>query len=241
MAKCLPCFGPQKPPHQMVMLGLEGAGKTTILYKLKMPNWKDIAKDLKRSKDKAGKAGNESDKNGKEKSSQQELDPGYHYEELHSSNLGPYGIWDVPGHEAYIPLWPIFYRYIRVAAVLFVVDGHSDPPDPKKWIDARDALRRLLNEDELRDAAVICIINVGGDKNDKNAVQNEKNTRQEIPDIVHRIEDALGINEIKMQDSAGRFRNFYLDGATVQKDEKAWKDILEAIVKVMISMGCPPK
>jgi len=152
MLSCLPGFGGQrggKSPHQLVLLGLEGAGKTTLLYHLKIPNWKEICKDidiLNKRKDKA--------------------DPGYHYEELSTNPLGTYGVWDVPGNEVMISLWSTFYRYVQVAGLLFVVDGSEDTWNAlsRDKYDAmlhkvRRLVSHLLNEDELRGATFTLIIN----------------------------------------------------------------------------------
>merc|ERR1712217_924910 len=107
MLSCLP-FGGQSSTDQLVMLGLEGAGKTTLLYSLRLGPWKEITRVIEKMND-AGE------------------DPGYHYEEMASvSKLKKYGIWDVPGTAEMVGLWPMFYRYIKVCAILFVVDGSEE-------------------------------------------------------------------------------------------------------------------
>merc|ERR1719221_1097731 len=95
---------------QFLMLGLDAAGKTTLLYRIKIDGWKtaEIIKDmthLKRMMDGASCK-----------------DPAYHYEQLVSKHIGQYGVWEVPGDPTMMDLWPIFYRYLRIACILFVVD-----------------------------------------------------------------------------------------------------------------------
>merc|ERR1719401_2468812 len=101
-------------------------------------------------------------------------DPGYHYEELYHNSMGRYGIWDVPGNEAYVRMWPMFYRYVNITAVIFVVDVKPDyvttPEGENRIAKARRLMRFLLNEDELRVAAFVLILNTVS--KDEKAVQN---------------------------------------------------------------------
>merc|ERR1712151_1431453 len=85
-------------------------------------------------------------------------DPTYHYEEMKWKAL-KYGIWEIPGSDVMIRQWPMFYRYVRMSACLFVVDAHSD----KKFDEiekSRYWLQYLLNEDELRCAAFVLVLNI---------------------------------------------------------------------------------
>merc|ERR1712113_779878 len=92
----------------------------------------------------------------------QNKDPCYHYEEMTSKSLGQYGIWDIPGSEVMVRMWPMFYRYLRMTAVFFVVDAFSaSKEDLDKIAQARHQIEFLLNEDELRTAAFVLIINTG--------------------------------------------------------------------------------
>jgi hypothetical protein len=87
-----------------------------------------------------------------------DVDPCYHYEEFMSAkeNLS-YALWDLPGGPAWHKLWPTFYRFMTVAAVVFIVDGNEE--DPLKIEDGKAMFRQLLGEDELRDAAFCVIVN----------------------------------------------------------------------------------
>mmetsp|Transcript_27362 Transcript_27362/g.78839 ORF Transcript_27362/g.78839 Transcript_27362/m.78839 type:complete len:254 (-) Transcript_27362:104-865(-) len=138
----LKCLGGRRTPHQLVLLGLKGAGKTTLLYRLKIPTWQDITRDVKRA--------------------EKDSDWGtcYNYEEFSGTWLKTYGIWDVPGADAMIGMWPTFYRYICVTATIFVVDGSIQGAEDDEMLKkANRQLRYLLNEDELRSTAFILVIN----------------------------------------------------------------------------------
>merc|ERR1712176_877961 len=87
-------------------------------------------------------------------------DPAYHYEELNSAHF-KYGIWEIPGNEVFTRMWPMFYRYVRMSAVLFVVDAFSEhKEDVDRLTKARSWINFLLNEDEIRTAAFVLILNV---------------------------------------------------------------------------------
>ena len=120
---------------QFLLVGGEGEGKTTLLYKLKMGNsWKkeEIVRDFAKIKE----------------------DSGLHYEELYSG--GRYGIWDVSGKKTSRDFaWPLVYRYLAFDAVLFVVE--AEKVQDHEGFDAQQDLatsinwmRFLCQEEELR-------------------------------------------------------------------------------------------
>ncbi|CEM00003.1 unnamed protein product [Vitrella brassicaformis CCMP3155] len=123
--------------HQILILGLSGSGKTTLLYKLKIPGWaeQDIAQKIPTPT------------------------KGYHYEEFNKRGMR-FGMWDVPGADAMQALWPAFYRYIKVSAVIFVVSMVE--MNPKKIRQAGEHIRILVHEDELREAAFCVLMNTFG-------------------------------------------------------------------------------
>lgn len=151
---------------QFLMLGCEGAGKTTLLYRLKIDSWKDEGKDGKDE----GKISADMRKMREGALDNPDIDvrdPSYHYEEFISTGIGgigKYGIWDVPGSEPLCRMWPMFYRYLRMDALLYVVDCFSaDRESLDRIFKARRQLFRLLNENELRCAAVVLVLNVRSD------------------------------------------------------------------------------
>jgi signal recognition particle receptor subunit beta len=137
------CVAPP-PRRQILILGPASSGKTTLLYRLKIPSWKFVemadAPPFDPNADK-----------------RREEDPGYHYEEFTSRDGMEYGVWDLPGDLWWQRLWPTFYRFQAVSAVIFVVDGQDE--DPLNLQRAKASFRQLLAEDELRNAAFVVIVN----------------------------------------------------------------------------------
>eukprot|EP00928_Gymnodinium_smaydae_P067256 TRINITY_DN50199_c0_g1_i1.p1 TRINITY_DN50199_c0_g1~~TRINITY_DN50199_c0_g1_i1.p1 ORF type:complete len:229 (-),score=35.58 TRINITY_DN50199_c0_g1_i1:148-834(-) len=131
---------------QFLILGLDKAGKTTLLYRLKLgqSSWPDdeIQRDMidMRTPNADGEC----------------QDPGYHYEEL--SRPFSYGLWEVPGTDAMRHVWPTFYRSIKIHGIIFVVGVGSEETD-ERIDNARKQLHNLMNEDELRNACFCVIVN----------------------------------------------------------------------------------
>merc|ERR1719199_209991 len=84
-------------------------------------------------------------------------DHGYHYEVLQGRPL-ECGIWEVPGTPAMRSVWKSFYRNIRIHGVIFVVDK-SREDDDRYVAEARKEIHFLMNEDELRKAVFVVIMN----------------------------------------------------------------------------------
>lgn len=226
-----------KPNLQFAMFGLEGAGKTTLLYKLKIPQWKrdDIKRDLMYLK--------------KSETNNLGRDPSYHYEEMTAMSMR-YGIWEVPGNDVMMRMWPMFYRYVRISAVLFVVDAYSDHwSEVDKVTSNRYWMNLLLNEDELRTAAFILILNVGdGDKPGR----RENSTvldHNHFASGAHRdpalctpneqaIYEMLGVPEImKMEAHYERFFTFSCNCTLFSRNEAQWEKILTNIKTVYRTKG----
>jgi GTPase SAR1 family protein len=205
------CFGSQEAPCQFVMLGPEGSGKTTLLYSLKIPQWNTISEDLHSLRD----------------VNSRNWDPGYHYEELTSNTIKQYGIWDVPGTDFMISMWPTFYRYVRVTAVLFVVDEESSQ-DEIKVATTKRHMHFLLNEDELRIAAFILIINT-----------RDEDSTQDSSAASKTMEELLGVEEVRSQPwNKLRFRSHSMNvKVTDGVNNKVWKEIIEDIHKISIKVG----
>lgn len=147
-----------------LILGMEGAGKTTLLYRLKFGrSWKTMRRDLL---------------DMKEGSQYEEPSVMYHYEDL--SMMKSSGVWDIPGSEAMQHMWRMIYHAITIHGIFFVVDASDaldtgrtgpaakeDPEDDKKDKEARGKrismarkqIQRLLNEEELRRAPLVVILN----------------------------------------------------------------------------------
>eukprot|EP00746_Dinoflagellata_sp_MGD_P140357 gnl/MRDRNA2_/MRDRNA2_73616_c0_seq1.p1 gnl/MRDRNA2_/MRDRNA2_73616_c0~~gnl/MRDRNA2_/MRDRNA2_73616_c0_seq1.p1 ORF type:complete len:237 (-),score=66.56 gnl/MRDRNA2_/MRDRNA2_73616_c0_seq1:365-1075(-) len=231
LAKCL--AGEKK--EQFLLLGLDGAGKTTLFWRLRIKDWKrdDLLKDIDSMKQPKGAKG----------------DPGYHYEEFTKSGILKYGMWDVPGGKEYRLLWPTFYRYIRMSAVIFVIDA-LEAQDTEEHVERMDEIKvlihNLLAEDELRNAAFIVIINDKKYKDFQIRQFMRDGEESKIPPPDYRgydlekgsISKMLGLDAIEEQEhNKRRFSRFMMDIADVDgESSKAWKDVLEEIKKVIISV-----
>ena len=109
--------------RRLLMLGLDAAGKTSILYKLKLDGAARAIPTV-----------------------------GFNVETLRHENL-ELTVWDVGGQDKIRALWRHYFA--GTDALLFVVDC----ADRARASLARDELHRLLNEDELRDAALVIYAN----------------------------------------------------------------------------------
>ncbi|MCO5607921.1 hypothetical protein L7F22_062123 [Adiantum nelumboides] len=107
----------------ILMLGLEAAGKTTILSKLKLGA---IVLPIPTI--------------------------GFNGETVEYKNIS-LTVWDVGGEDTSRPLWRRYFHDSQ--GLIFVVDSNDNT---RIW-EARDELHRLLNEDELRDAALLVLAN----------------------------------------------------------------------------------
>lgn len=207
---------------QIVMLGLDGAGKTTLLYRLKIPGWKrdEILKDMQRinhlSKEDI------------------DSDPSYHYEEFKWVDWS-YAVWDVPGSETMRSQWRVFYRYIKVTALIFVVSGAEIQDDKKteqRIQEARQWIHYLLAEDELRACYFAVIIN------DQQLDWRKKplTPYDQTLDPLHHL---LGLDEIEAEEhNRKRFKKYIFDVSQVEGERSsAWSHIISDINKHMISFG----
>jgi signal recognition particle receptor subunit beta len=214
------------------MFGPEGSGKTTLLYKLKLPGWDDIKRDITALRQSSSSA-NERPK-----------DPGYHYEEIEYSKFR-YGIWDVPGSDAFIRMWPMFYRYVNASAILYVVDAsEKGAADANKVAQARRLLRYLLNEDELRVAAFFLILNIRQQEPDAEKTKGAKKASAGVdPDYdpkaaVETMKEMLQVSTIEAEPwNSIRFKVFCFDCAQVNTRDKNWEEMLQTMYKVYLALG----
>merc|ERR1712086_663178 len=106
-----------KKEMRILMVGLDAAGKTTVLYKLKLGEVVTTIPTI-----------------------------GFNVETVEYKNIS-FTVWDVGGQDKIRPLWRHYYQ--NTQGVIFVVDSN----DRDRVGEARDELNRMLNEDEMRDAA----------------------------------------------------------------------------------------
>merc|ERR1712087_573706 len=141
-----------KKDVRILMVGLDAAGKTTILYRLKLGEIVTTIPTI-----------------------------GFNVETITYKHV-TLTCWDVGGKDKIRPLWRHYYQ--NTQGVIIVVDSN----DRDRIGEARDELHRMLNEDELRGAAVLVFAN-------KQDLPNAMNTAE--------ITDKLGLNSLRQ-------RNWYI-------------------------------
>ncbi|KAH7100436.1 ADP-ribosylation factor 1-like protein [Auriculariales sp. MPI-PUGE-AT-0066] len=114
-------FGPQET--RIMMLGCDNAGKTTILYQLKLGEVIITIPTI-----------------------------GFNVETVTHRNL-TFTVWDMGGQDRIRVLWRLYYRNTR--GVIFVVDSN----DTQRIEEVAETLHRVLEEADLRDAAVLVLAN----------------------------------------------------------------------------------
>jgi GTPase SAR1 family protein len=70
------------------------------------------------------------------------------------------GFWDLGGKDSVRPLWPSFYRNIVFSGVIFVVETFNFD----RVLEAKRELHFLVNEEELREAVFLIILNLRNDE-----------------------------------------------------------------------------
>merc|ERR1712031_119021 len=112
-----------KKDCRILMVGLDAAGKTTILYKLKLGEVVTTIPTI-----------------------------GFNVETVEYKNLS-FTVWDVVGQDKIRPLWRHYYQGTN--GLIYVVDSN----DRDRVEDAREELSKMLNEDEMSNAALLVFAN----------------------------------------------------------------------------------
>ena len=112
-----------KKDVRILMIGLDAAGKTTILYQMKMA---ELVKTIPTI--------------------------GFNVEQLDYKGLR-FTIWDVGGQDKIRILWKHYYQ--NSDGIIFVIDSN----DKERFEKVRETLLLCLNEEELRDAALLIFAN----------------------------------------------------------------------------------
>ncbi|XP_078486140.1 ADP-ribosylation factor 2 [Ciona intestinalis] len=135
-----------KKEMRILMVGLDAAGKTTILYKLKLGEIVTTIPTI-----------------------------GFNVETVEYKNIS-FTVWDVGGQDKIRPLWRHYFQ--NTQGLIFVVDSN----DCERLTEAQEELTRMVNEDELRDAALLVFAN-----------------KQDLPNAkpVAEITDKLGLNNMR--------------------------------------------
>merc|ERR1712118_445106 len=134
-----------KKDQRILMVGLDAAGKTTVLYKLKLGEVVTTIPTI-----------------------------GFNVEEVEYKNIS-FTVWDIGGQDKIRKLWRYYYH--GTDAAIFVVDSS----DRDRIEDAREELFKTINEEEMRDAAILVFAN-----------------KQDLPDAMDasEISQKLGLNSL---------------------------------------------
>ncbi|KAF2858392.1 ARF/SAR superfamily [Piedraia hortae CBS 480.64] len=108
---------------RLLMLGLDAAGKTTILYKLKLDSDVTTIPTV-----------------------------GFNVETVTYKNT-KFNVWDVGGQDKIRPLWRHYFSGTQ--GLIFVVDSN----DRKRIQEAREELRRIIQDREMKDALLLVFAN----------------------------------------------------------------------------------
>lgn len=107
-----------------------------------------------------------------------------------------------------VPLWSSFYRHISFDALFFIVSVlDSNLSSTREWI------RRLLNEDELRQTQIIVVINTF----DQSSEDAER--------MVGSVSRGLGLSELKIWADKERFSWCIVNCKEGEKDPE-WQKII---------------
>ena len=154
---------------KILMVGLDAAGKTTILFKLKLGEVVNTIPTI-----------------------------GFNVESVEYKNIS-FTVWDVGGQDKIRPLWRHYYQNIQ--GIIFVVDSNdrdriddsnANHDDEQRTKSAKEELQLMLNEDELRDAALLVFAN-----------------KQDLPNAMklQEVTERLGLNKI-------RNRQWFIQGSS---------------------------
>ncbi|XP_057701227.1 uncharacterized protein LOC130921405 [Corythoichthys intestinalis] len=112
-----------KTPARILMVGLDAAGKTTLLYRMKLAEVVTTIPTV-----------------------------GFNVETVEYKNIS-FTVWDVGGQTIIRPLWRHYYQ--NTNGIIFVVDSN----DPHRLKEASEELHLILEEDELRNTALLVLAN----------------------------------------------------------------------------------
>jgi len=119
-----------KKDMRILMVGLDAAGKTTILYKLKLGEIVTTIPTI-----------------------------GFNVETVEYKNIS-FTVWDVGGQDKIRPLWRHYYQNTQGIIFVVDSNDRDRIDDSKDYEhSAKEELNRMLAEDELRDAVLLVFAN----------------------------------------------------------------------------------
>ncbi|GKA79711.1 ADP-ribosylation factor 2 isoform X1 [Tanacetum coccineum] len=133
-----------KREMRILMVGLDAAGKTTILYKLKIGEIVTTVPTIVL------------------RVFQSKLNNSF--ESVEYKNIS-FTVWDIGGQDKLRPSWRFYFQ--NTEGIIFAVDRN----DSDRVLEARDELHKILNEDELKDAVLLVLANKQDLPNAMNAAE----------------------------------------------------------------------
>jgi len=118
-----------KKEMRILMVGLDAAGKTTILYKLKLGEVVTTIPTI-----------------------------GFNVETVEYKNIS-FTVWDVGGQDKIRPLWRHYYQNTQGIIFVVDSNDRDRIDESKEQHNAKEELHRMLAEDELRDAVLLVFAN----------------------------------------------------------------------------------
>merc|ERR1711985_217649 len=109
--------------QRILMVGLDAAGKTTVLYKLKLGEVVTTIPTI-----------------------------GFNVETVEYKNIS-FTVWDIGGQDKIRKLWRYYYQ--GTSGAIFIIDSS----DRDRIDDAREELFKMLDNDEMKDAALLVFAN----------------------------------------------------------------------------------
>lgn len=135
----------QGVPSRILMVGLDAAGKTTILYKMKLNETVQTIPTI-------GKSYFFSSNEYHFYHCQRFL-LGFNVETVTPAPGVTFTVWDIGGQSKIRPLWAHYYQ--NVDGLLFVVDA----ADPDRFTEARDELFGIISHESMRSVPFVVIAN----------------------------------------------------------------------------------
>uniref|UniRef100_A0A3Q3XEM1 ADP-ribosylation factor-like protein 14 n=1 Tax=Mola mola TaxID=94237 RepID=A0A3Q3XEM1_MOLML len=161
-----------KKEMRILMVGLDAAGKTTILYKLKLGEIVTTIPTI----------GEFSTASSLDICSLTQTNiwllvgrPCFNVETVEYKNIS-FTVWDVGGQDKIRPLWRHYFQ--NTQGLIFVVDSN----DRERINEAKEEVMRMLSEDELKEAVLLVLAN-----------------KQDLPNALNAAEvtDKLGLHNLR--------------------------------------------
>lgn len=192
-------MGAKVTTRNVVLCGLDGAGKTQLLYTLKLnddPGSFEPTRALNYERISVVKS--------------------------HVSMRFEVNLWDLPGMLDLRDLWKVFWNSTNVDILVWVIDANNR----ERLTESLALLSRIAQEDGLRLSEVLVVLNITNPRSELSArvAKTElEETLLEIPTLARRLMDSdLQVLELnaKQRDTLRKFRSMLCTERTLEGKEK---------------------